>query len=150
MNNVERNRREWRRNQPQIRAEDRTRFFKPPPPTISGTQLLWPCDVPLITVKYLAEAQSASRQNSCWKDSPADKLIELRRYVVFPPWVLSLALYSGSNVPHIWSHPVAFGFPSTHSHKNARNYEKQVNSLVIQGLTLSHIGNMRTTNSFNR
>lgn len=36
------------------------------------------------------------------------------------------------------------------SHKHEINYEKQVNSLVILGVTLSCIINRRTTNSFNR
>ena len=68
---------------------------------------------------------------------------------VFPPRVLSLALYSGSNVPHIWSYPVPFGFPRSQSHKHTRNYEKQVNSLVIQGVALSRTKNTRTINPFN-
>jgi hypothetical protein len=96
VNNVESNTEEGRRKQPQIKAEDRTRLFKLRPPTISGTQLLWPCDVPLITVKYLALAQSASSQNSCWKDSPAYKLIELKRYVCLSPmgvvWLYTVAV----------------------------------------------------------
>jgi hypothetical protein len=68
-----------------MRSEDRIPLSQPHPPTISGTELLWPCDVPLITVKYLAVTQSARSQNSCCKDSPADKLIELRRYVCLSP-----------------------------------------------------------------